>query len=62
MALKSTLDDGINISKASKDFYVPPSTPADYDKRTKMRRTVSVSKPTAWCNLFFNYCVSIIRQ
>ena len=30
LALKSTLEDGISIRKAAKEFHVPKSTLADY--------------------------------
>ena len=36
LALKSTLEDGISIRKAAKEFHVPKSTLADYIGRAKM--------------------------
>ena len=36
LALKSTLEDGISIRKAAKEFHVHKSTLADYIRRAKM--------------------------
>ena len=44
LALKSTLEDGISIRKAAKEFHVPKSTLADYIRRAKMSGKKSVQK------------------
>ena len=44
LALKSTLEDGISIRKAAKEFYVPKRTLADYIRRAKMSGKKSVPK------------------
>ena len=36
LALKSTLEDGISIRKATKEFHVPKSTLADYRVSVKL--------------------------
>ena len=44
LALKSTLEDGISIRKAAKEFHVPKSTLADYIWRAKMSGKKSLPK------------------
>ena len=44
LALKSTLEDGISIKKAFKEFHVPKSTLADYIRRAKMSGKKAVPK------------------
>ena len=44
LALKSTLEDGISIRKAAKEFHVSKSTLADYIRRAKMSGKKSVPK------------------
>ena len=44
LALKRTLEDGISIRKAAKEFHVPKSTLADYIRRANMSRKKSVPK------------------
>ena len=44
LALKSTLEDGISIRKAAKEFHVPKSILADYIRRAKMGGKKSVPK------------------
>ena len=44
LALKSTLEDGISIRKAAKEFHVPKSNLADYIRRAKMNGKKSVPK------------------
>ena len=44
LALKSTLEDGISIRKAAKEFHVPKSTLADYIGQAKISGKKSVPK------------------
>ena len=44
LALKSTLEDGISIRKAAKEFHVLKSTPADYIRQAKISGKKSVPK------------------
>ena len=44
LSLKNTLEDGISIRKAAKEFHVPKSTLADYIRRAKMSGKKSVPK------------------
>ena len=44
LALKSTLEDGISIKKAAKEFHVPKSTLTYYVRRAKMSGKKSVPK------------------
>ena len=44
LALKSTLEDGISIKKAAKEFHVPMSTLPDYIRQAKTNGKKSVPK------------------
>ena len=44
LALKNTLEDGISIRKAPKEFHIPMSTLADYIRRANMSGKKSVPK------------------